>query len=91
MDRVLEIGAGDYFFDYVKDSKNISWIKADFAALCDVICDFNSSGLTLPFAAGEIDLVVCTEVVREPLLASAVVKRNFKSFGLRGETPCECS
>jgi SAM-dependent methyltransferase len=85
MDKVLEIGAGDYSFDYVKDSKNTSWIKADFAETCDVICDFNSSGLTLPFAAGEIDLVVCTEVVEHLLWPQRLLKEISRVLVYKGK------
>lgn len=65
-DRVLEVGAGDYSFDYLKSPKG-SWTKIDLAPPCDVICDLNSDELILPFSDSSFDLVICTEVLEHLL------------------------
>ena len=83
--KVLEIGAGDYSFDYTKNSKSISWIKADFAKPCDVICDFNSDRLILPFAGGEFDLVICTEVVEHLFWPQRVLKESHRVLSHGGK------
>lgn len=63
---VLEIGAGDYSFDYSGEHCQ-KWVKADFAEPCDVICDFNQEKLTLPFEDTSFDLIICTEVIEHLL------------------------
>jgi SAM-dependent methyltransferase len=64
--RVLEVGAGDYSFDYLKQPGS-SWLKADNSPPCDVVCDFNASDATLPFPSAQFDLVICTEVIEHLL------------------------
>ena len=39
--RVLEIGAGDYSFNYITGSK--LWVKVDLSGPCNVIYDLNNS------------------------------------------------
>lgn len=65
--NVLEIGAGDYSFDYLADPFKGSWIKVDFAQPCDVVCDLNSQKVKLPFDDGTFELVVCTQVLEHLL------------------------
>lgn len=62
---VLELGAGDYSFQYVHQDG--TWCKADFAAPCDVICDFGVQDVSLPFDDASFDLVICTEVLEHML------------------------
>ncbi len=76
--KVLEIGAGDYSFDYTKDNASISWLKADFAKPCDVICDFNSDKLILPFSDKEFDLVICTEVIEHLFWPQRLLKESHR-------------
>lgn len=71
--NVLEIGAGDYSFDYAGNQTS-SWKKADFAEPCDVICDFNQEQLKLPFKDNEFDLIICTEVLEHLLWPQALLK-----------------
>ncbi len=66
-ESVLEIGAGDYSFDYLKKPSIITWTKADFAQPCDVVCNFNSDNLVLPFADREFEMIICTEVLEHIL------------------------
>ncbi len=63
--RVLEIGAGDYSFDYIIGSN--LWIKADFSSPCDIICDFNNEALHLPIKSQSFDLIICTQVLEHVL------------------------
>lgn len=65
--RVLEIGAGDYSFDYVYKERACDWSTIDFAPPCDVTCDLNLEDLLLPFAEDSFELVVCTEVLEHLL------------------------
>lgn len=64
--RILEVGAGDFSFVHLKQPGS-SWIRADFAPPCDVVCDFGASDATLPFPSAQFDLVVCTEVIEHLL------------------------
>jgi SAM-dependent methyltransferase len=72
--RVLEIGAGDYSFDYTKSQEKISWQKLDFSPPCDVICDLNSDKLLLPFPDEIFDLIICTEVLEHLLWPQKLLK-----------------
>jgi len=65
--KVLELGAGDYSFDYLKQPGQGSWTKVDFAPPCDTACDLNSDTLVLPFDDGNFDLIICTEVLEHVL------------------------
>jgi SAM-dependent methyltransferase len=62
---VLELGAGDYSFQYLRQEG--TWCKADFALPCDVICDFGAQDVSLPFGDASFDLVICTEVLEHLL------------------------
>jgi SAM-dependent methyltransferase len=72
--KVLEIGAGDYSFDYLKRDTNLSWVKADFAEPCDIICDFNSDNLDLPFQSDSFNLIICTEILEHLLWPQQLLK-----------------
>lgn len=65
--RILEIGAGDYSFDYIYKDRSCEWFKIDFELPCDVICDLNFEDKFLPFADNSFDLIVCTEVLEHLL------------------------
>ena len=65
--KVLEVGAGDYSFEYAKGDNRVIWKKADFAPPCDVVCNLNSDRLVLPFDDGLFDLAICTEVLEHLL------------------------
>jgi SAM-dependent methyltransferase len=66
--HVLELGAGDYSFDYCQAYGSArSWTKVDLAEPCDIICDLNSQGVILPVEDRAIDCVVCTEVIEHLL------------------------
>lgn len=71
--RVLEVGAGDYSFDYLRQ-RNSSWFRVDFAPPCDVLCNFGAEDATLPFPAAQFDLVVCTEVIEHLLWPQQLLK-----------------
>lgn len=62
---VLELGAGDYSFQYLH--REGTWCEADFAEPCDVLCDFGVQGVVLPFEDASFDLVICTEVLEHML------------------------
>jgi len=70
---VLELGAGDYSFDYVAEPSRRSWTKVDCAEPCDVIYDFNQQRVRLPFAAASLDLVICTEVLEHLMWPQALL------------------
>lgn len=65
--KVLEIGAGDYSFDYLQQPGQGTWTKIDFAPPCDLVCDLNSPVLALPFDDASFDLIICTEVLEHLL------------------------
>jgi SAM-dependent methyltransferase len=65
--NVLEIGAGDYSFRYLKSHEEIYWITVDFSTPCDIVCDLNTDKLVLPFADESFDLIICTEVIEHLL------------------------
>lgn len=70
--RVLEIGAGDYSFDYIGGAT--FWIKIDFSPPCNVICDLNNENLNLPFATKSFDTIICTEVLEHLLWPQQLLK-----------------
>jgi len=82
---VLEIGAGDYTFDYVKNKKEILWVKVDIAPPCDVICDFNSDDLILPFNEKTFDLIICTEVLEHILWPQQLLKEVSRVLSTDGK------
>jgi len=71
---VLEVGAGDYSFEYAKNKVKVSWKKADFAPPCDVMCDLNFDKLVLPFDTETFDLIICTEVLEHMLWPQRLLK-----------------
>ncbi len=84
-DTVLEIGSGDYSFDYIKDRRRLIWIKADFSLPCDILCDFNSANLSLPFGEGAFDLIICTEVLEHLLWPQQVLKEVNRVLSMDGK------
>ncbi|MFC1828174.1 methyltransferase domain-containing protein [Thermodesulfobacteriota bacterium] len=80
--RVLEIGAGDYSFNYLEGSK--LWIKIDFSPPCDVIFDFNIQKLNLPFISGSFDLIICTQVLEHLLWPQQLLKECHRILASNG-------
>lgn len=74
--KVLELGAGDYSFEYTKKSQKVLWVKVDLLGECDVKCDLNSERLLLPFANETFNLVICTEVVEHMLWPQLVLRET---------------
>jgi len=83
--NVLEIGAGDFSFDYMRNMAAGAWIKADFALPCDVICDFNSVSLSLPFSDQQFDLIICTEVLEHLLWPQQLLKEAHRVLTPKGK------
>lgn len=82
--RVLEIGAGDYSFEYVFNGKNYNWYKVDFAQPADVICDINSEEMFLPFVSSSFDLVICTEVLEHLLWPHRLLAEIYRVLSISG-------
>lgn len=82
--QVLEIGAGDYSFEYLQQPGQASWTKVDFASPCDVVCDLNSDTLVLPFGDGRFDLVICTEVLEHLLWPQRLLQEARRVLSGRG-------
>jgi SAM-dependent methyltransferase len=82
--RVLEIGAGDYSFDYLRQQGQVSWTKVDFAPPCDEICDLNSDALVLPFDDNNFDLIICTEVLEHLLWPHHLLHEAHRVLSVRG-------
>jgi SAM-dependent methyltransferase len=83
--NILEIGAGDYSFKYLKNAKESQWTTVDFAMPCDIFCDLNSDSLVLPFEESLFDLVICTEMFEHLLWPQQLlkeVKRILRENGL---------
>lgn len=72
--KVLEIGAGDYSFEYIKQNNLIKWIKVDFEEPCNVVCNLNTDNLFLPFSSKKFDLVICTQVLEHLLWPQHLLK-----------------
>ena len=72
---VLEIGAGDYSFDYLKTNLNpdIIWRKLDFAPPADIITDINKPIVELPLTDKSHDLIIITEVLEHLLWPQAIL------------------
>lgn len=83
-DLVLEVGAGDYSFDYLKSEKS-AWTKIDFAPPCDITCDLNSPELELPFPDGTFDLIICTEVLEHLLWPQQLLKEAHRVLTPKGK------
>jgi SAM-dependent methyltransferase len=84
-DRVLEIGAGDYSFDYMKSRPDVHWIKADFCIPTDIICDFNNEECRLPLEDDSFDLIICTEVLEHLLWPQALLKEIHRLLSAKGK------
>lgn len=84
-EAVLEIGAGDYSFDYVKGHQKVPWLKIDFSPPCDIICDLNSPKLVLPFAEEAFDLIICTEVLEHLLWPQQLLKEAHRVLSHDGK------
>lgn len=82
--HVLEIGAGDYSFDYMKSGADVSWIKSDFCMPTDIVCDFNSQACGLPFDDNAFDLIICTEVLEHLLWPQALLKELLRLLCAKG-------
>jgi SAM-dependent methyltransferase len=83
--RVLEVGAGDYSFDYTKGDKGVSWTKTDFEPPCDVICNLNSERLNLPFDAESFDLAICTEILEHLLWPQRLLAEVHRALSADGK------
>lgn len=82
---ILEIGAGDYSFDYIFNNRgNVSWVKVDLAPPCDVICDFNTDKLCLPFTENAFDLIICTELLEHLLWPQHLLKEAHRVLAREG-------
>jgi SAM-dependent methyltransferase len=83
--HVLEVGSGDFSFDYLRKDNVASWIKADFAPPCDVICDVNAQNLRLPFEDRTFDLIICTEVLEHLLWPQQLLRECFRLLSEKGK------
>lgn len=83
--RVLEIGAGDYSFDYTRSKEGASWTKTDFEPPCDVVCNLNSDKLILPFDGESFDLAICTEVLEHLLWPQRLLTQVHRVLGPAGK------
>lgn len=83
--RVLEVGAGDYSFDYTEGENRISWTKTDFEPPCDVVCNLNSDRLVLPFGDDSFDLAICTEVLEHLLWPQRLLVEVRRVLGADGK------
>jgi SAM-dependent methyltransferase len=73
--RVLELGAGDYSFDYCQaEGPGRAWVKVDFAEPCDVLCDLNAPEVAIPLDDCSFDLIICTEVLEHVLWPQALLR-----------------
>jgi len=82
--NVLEIGAGDYSFEYIKKGLVQTWVKVDFAPPCDFICNLNAPELKLPFSECTFNLIVCTEVIEHLLWPQQLLKEMHRILTLDG-------
>jgi SAM-dependent methyltransferase len=73
---VLEIGAGDYSFDYLKKELSTieKWNKIDFDSSADIRMDLNKETLTIPLDDSSYDLIIITEVLEHLLWPQSVLK-----------------
>jgi len=83
--RVLEVGAGDYSFDYMKWDNSVSWTRTDFAPPCDVICNLGSERLVLPFDDASFDFVICTEVLEHLLWPQRLLAEAHRVLSANGK------
>jgi SAM-dependent methyltransferase len=81
---VLEIGAGDYSFSYLKRNPEIKWESVDFNPPCDVICDLNNENVKLPLPSDTYDMVICTEVLEHLLWPQMLLKEVHRVLSDKG-------
>lgn len=81
---ILEIGSGDYSFEYLKQEA-AAWTRADFAEPCDVICDFNAEDVSMPFESEVFDLIICTEVLEHLLWPQSLLRECFRLLSKEGK------
>lgn len=86
LESVLELGAGDYSFDYMLQQCDTPgrWVKVDFAEPCDVKCDLNVPRITLPFESDTFDTIICTQVLEHLLWPQAVLAECFRMMKCGG-------
>jgi SAM-dependent methyltransferase len=72
--NVVEVGAGDYSFSAAGPATVVRWLRADLQEPCDVVCDFNSDEIFLPFREARFDLAICTEVLEHLLWPHFLLK-----------------
>jgi len=82
--QVLELGAGDYSFDYLRQMRKGSWTRVDFAPPCDTVCDLDSDTLVLPFDGGRFDLIICTEILEHLLWPQRLLQEARRVLSDRG-------
>lgn len=77
---VLEVGAGDYSFDYLASqiNSNIQWHKLDFAPPCDFMVDVNVENIKLPLEDKSYDMVIITEVLEHLLWPQSVLVELYR-------------
>jgi SAM-dependent methyltransferase len=78
VEKVLELGAGDYSFEYTKQSQKVFWVKVDFLGQCTVKCELNSETVVLPFADATFDLVICTEIIEHMLWPQQLLSEVYR-------------
>jgi len=81
--RILEIGAGDYSFDYLRKPEQ-TWMKVDIESPCDFICDLNNYDLNIPLSANSMDLIICTEIMEHLLWPHILLKEICRILVLDG-------
>jgi SAM-dependent methyltransferase len=82
---VLEIGAGDYSFKYIRGGSKVFWVRSDLSHHSDVICDFNLDQWGLPFSEEVFDLVICTEVLEHLLWPHELLKEAHRVLSSNGK------
>ena len=76
--NVVEVGAGDYSFSSAGPPTVVQWVRADLQVPCDVVCDFNSDEIFLPFREARFDLAICTEVLEHLLWPHLMLKEIYR-------------
>jgi SAM-dependent methyltransferase len=73
--QVIEIGAGDYSFDYLipKIKQPVSWQKVDFSPPCDIQMDLNLEKVTIPIPDNSQDIIIATEVFEHLLWPQSIL------------------
>jgi SAM-dependent methyltransferase len=76
--NVVEVGAGDHSFSAAGPATVVRWLRADLQTPCDVVCDFNSDEIYLPFRESRFDLAICTEVLEHLLWPHFMLKEIYR-------------